>query len=240
MKKSAITGLFCFIFSFTFSQNNHFKWEEGLSVYDATFDTQKYSHKQISQIYDYLLNQAKGMFEVGHVWDIHQMQDSTKITELDSFYTTASEIYKTMKLPEGKFWSNLLEQRKTELNEWYKAETIFLQSFYNPSILLDKAYPDCYSTAQALNGTDEELLEAWKVLVEEQKKRNCCPEEVEKKYLAELSSEYHLLYGRMELSIYAWWNCRNKYIPYVNDDTGLIFKEFLALFLNVNEIEMED
>lgn len=153
-----------------FAQSGTYTWEEGMEIYHAKFDPKKYTVEEINLIHDYLVNSPSGLATYGEIWHIDQINDTIIPIQLDSFFTATLEVYKTIKLPEGEFWSNLLNRRRTELNEWYQAKSTFVRSFQHPEVLLDENYPDCQDIARTLNGTESQVLQAWRILVDEQKK----------------------------------------------------------------------
>lgn len=237
------TLLFVFFIGFlgnsAHSQTQVYVWEEGFTYFKGQFDPNKYSAADLDHILDYLVNNHPSMLTASDVWDISQT-DSVSTHDLDSVYHFNKSMLETMKVPEGAFWKELHAARVQELEEIYEAKKAMLVSFNDPSTLLTERFTPCEPIAKALNGTDAELLTAWDQLNEEQKKNNCCPEEVDKRYFAELTSEYSLKYARLHLTTYAWWNCINATIPHVVDEKGEHMKAFIKLFESTEAAFLED
>jgi len=232
---------FCLLLSVHFSnaQTDVFTWEEGMTKYSGTFDTKIHSKENLGRIYEYLVQSPTNIFEVATVWTINQM-DSTFLHPLDSVFQLNKSMLNSIVLPEGAFWKELKAKRMTELEQFYFAKRLEILSYTNPAILDNEKYSYCSTYARTLNGTEEELLETWKTLHEEQKKKNSSPETLEARYLSELSSENNLLYAKLNVTIYGWWNCVNEQLPYVHDSNGHIMKEFKKLFLQTEAHFFED
>ncbi len=221
------------------AQTDVFNWEEGLTKYNGTFDTKTNTKENLDRIFDHLIHTPASFFEIANVWAINQM-DSTFLNPLDSAYRVNKTILEQIVLPQGSFWKDLKTKRLTEMDQFYMAKRLEILSYTNPTILLNDKYSYCFQYAQALNGTDEELLFAWKMLHDEQKKTNSSPETLEARYLLELSSENSLLFAKLNVTMYGWWNCINSQLPYVNDTNGHFLKEFKTFFIKTEAHYFED
>ncbi len=239
MKRLLVFLLLLSSAQFAGAQTDVFTWEEGMTKYNGTFDPKIQSKENLGRIYDYLVEAPANIFEVATVWTINQM-DSTFLNPLDSVFRLNKAMLNSIVLPEGAFWKDLKAKRMTELEQFYFAKRLEILSYTNPSILDNEKYSYCSKYAHALNGTEEELLSAWKTLHEEQKKKNSSPETLEARYLSELSSENNLLYAKLNVTVYGWWNCVNEQLPYVQDSNGHIMKEFRKLFLQTEAHFFED
>lgn len=239
-----IRQLFCgtiilFLSVTTYAQTAIFTWEEGLKKHIGTYDTKTNTQENLRLIYEHLVNVPASFFEAGNVWTIHQM-DSTFLQPLDSVYEVNKAELNKIVLPESDFWKDLKQKRMTELEQFYLAKRLEILSYTNPQVLLNSNYSFCLLYAEALNGTEDQLLETWKTLHEKQKKNNSSPEVIEAQYLSELNSENSLLYARLNVTVYGWWNCINDTLPYVHDPNGRIMDEFKKLFIKTEAHFFED
>jgi len=239
MKRLSIFLFLLIVSPFAMTQTEIFKWEEGMKMYIGTFDSKTNSQENLSKIYSHLVQTPTNLFEVGNVWTINQM-DSSFLAPLDSVYLLNKNVLASIILPAGDFWKDLKNKRTKELEQFYATKRLEILSYTDPTVLLNKEFANCLEYAHALNGTDEELLGAWKKLHEEQKKNNGSPETLEARYLSELNSENSLLFAKFNVTVYGWWNCVNSQIQYVQDDNGHLAKEFRTLFLKTEAHFFED
>ncbi|WP_341902799.1 hypothetical protein [Fluviicola taffensis] len=226
--------LFPLLFSIlpAFSQQNIFKWGEGLTYYTGKFDPKKFNEKELDTIYNYLYNCHFEMMTVGNIWKIEQM-DTATTKSIDLYYTKTLHILETMRIPPGLFWDSLRIYRKKELFEVCQHNRLYILALKDPSVMYDYYHDECSQEIKALNGDSTQLLQAWFELKEKQKLTNCCPENLEKRYQAEYSSKNRLKYARYELMTYGWGNCMNQFVYYHSDDQR-IQPEFEKLFLHVD------
>lgn len=239
MKRLLFTLLLLLPFSSVFSQTDIFVWEDGPTKFTSSFDTKSQSKDNLDRIYDYLIQRPANLFEAGNIWTINQM-DSSFLAPLDSIYIHNKTVLNQIQLPEGAFWKELKAKRIVEMEQYYLAKRTEILSYTNPTVLLNKEYSNCLNYAQALNGTDQELLTIWKLLHEEQKKTNSTPEVLEARYLSELSSENSLLYAKFNVTQFGWWNCVNAQIHYLDEGHEQRIKEFKKLFIKTEAHFFED
>ena len=219
-------------------QTNVFEWGEGLTYYTGKFDTTKYSLKEIENIYNYLHTPSSEMLTIGNVWKIEQM-DTATTTPIDNYYKNTLHILETMHIPEGEYWDSLLMLRKRELYEVCNYNKLFILAIKDPKILFQHYHQECANEIKALNCDSTSLLNAWFELKERQKLNNCCPENVEKKYLSKFNSNNRLKHAKLELMIYGWGNCMNQFV-YHHTDYARIEEEFQKLFISVDREDEED
>ena len=163
--------------------------------------------------------------------------DTANVATTDAIYQNAIRVLNRMKRPHSSFWDSLVVHRKREWREVYEVKRVYIQAMTNSIFLLEHYRDECATTADVLNGSDAEILAAWHELVEIGKTKNCCPDNVERKYQDQLHSPDRMKYARLELLTYGWWNCMNQFI-YSHEDENIEL-EFQKLFFHI-EIEEED
>jgi len=235
--KVFLIGIVSFLSLFCSAQNDIYEWGEGLTSYKGRFDTAKYSYGQLDSIHRYLFNWPSDISGTCSIWKIEQM-DSVSTEKIDAFYTDRMNLYDNISVPSTEFWDSLIIYRKKELSDIYIASREYLIGFVNPSSLLNLDYLDCRKYSIAMNGGEEELLAGWDDLIDEMKKKNGYPEQLEARYQKKLESPFKLKYARLELMKYGWWNCRNQYI-YYHEDYYRIEEEFEKLFISVERFDEE-
>ncbi|MPM46133.1 hypothetical protein SDC9_92831 [bioreactor metagenome] len=219
------------------SQNNIYEWGEGMTFYKGWIDTTRISLNQIDSIHQYLFDWPMDILEATSIWKIEQM-DSVSTSKLDAFFVDRMSLYYSMTVPESAFWDSLVDFRIQELRSMYLAYSEFLKGFNDPEFLLDPSHPECEKYALPLNGNEESLLSAWRSLIDQMKENNGYPGLLESKYQEQLSSPDMLKYARLDLMRYGWWNCRNQYVYYHEDDNR-IEEEFEKLFIKVERFDEE-
>lgn len=230
IKKKLLFIIITLLPLFSKAQSNLFYWENGLDYCTGRFDSKKFTTKDLELIYRYLYQMDIDMFIVGNVWQIEQM-DTATTTALDTYYSKTLNILDSIKRPPGQFWDSLLVYRKKELHDVYTLKRLSILALKTPALLKKQFANDCFDEVTALNGTEQELLEAWRKQKERLKQENSSPEEVEEKWQKRYDSPNRLKYARLDL-MDDWWNCMNQFVFYYKNDIQLEL-EFRKLFISV-------
>lgn len=167
--------------------------------------------------------------------------NSIDIKALDKEYKELMIVLDTIKVVDTPFWKNFIETQKKERTKEYKLKKVSAMAYNDPSVLLEVDYEDktdCAKYAKALNADTETLLAAWKTWIDESKVTNGDPEGYVQRYYEKYNSSDRILYARIDLITFAWWNCVNQSINYPDDE--IIFTEFNKLFIRTDEFNCEE
>jgi hypothetical protein len=142
-------------------------------------------------------------------------------------------------LVKGEFWENL---RKEFLKKFdYQAEIERLESdaVKDPSVLKNSSYADyCKEYVDMLNGSDEELMEAWKNHAAFSAKHNTDPQRIMREFRKKANEPNWIEHARKELITYEWGQCitnlANEGKFYQLDDQA-IHGAFRKLFVKIDE-----
>ncbi len=209
-----------------------YSWITEACEYTGEYNPQVTSKEQLDNTYELwfgssLLNTDATVFEPE---DIKKLNTDTLTQE----YSNMMNKYKTMKIVSIPFWEKLKEKHIQELQEEYKLKKITIEAYSNPSILIKNEYTQyCTDYAKILaSNKPDEMLKAWKKLAEEQKLKNGSPDEFMKEFYIKYNSKDKLLYAKVELMAFGWWNCANEHITRTSRDST-DEQEFQKLFKNI-------
>lgn len=249
MKKTALIIIFSFfIFScvnkdknverkIALSKNSEttavFKWTTELCENTGTYNPKKYSEVQLKNTYDLWFTFSGVALETNS--NAHFIEDIKKLNiyKLMSEYIDKKALY-NRKIVSTPFWNKLKAEKLQELEDEYELKKITIEAYSNPLILLNNKYSKyCSEYAEVLSSNDTiELLKSWRNLIENLKSKNGAPEKFMEKYNEKYNSKDRLVYAKIELMTYGWWNCCNSKIKRV-DDYGSMGKEFNKLFIQI-------
>ena len=142
--------------------------------------------------------------------------------------------YRAMRVVPRPQWLKLKKLKIQEMEDDYRAKKLAITAFANPAVLLTTAYAgDCKKYARGLAAQNDSLiLQDWKSLVEERKHPNGFPEAYLAQFNAQSQSEDRLLYAKIDLLTFGWWNCANASIRRVEVSEKMV-GQFEKLFSNV-------
>ena len=210
-----------------------FTWTTELCENTGTYDSKKYSKEQLKNTYDLWFTFSGVALETKT--NPHSIEDINELSvaKLTSEYNAKKAYYNREIIP-VPFWNKIKQQRLQELEDEYELRKITIEAYTKPSNLLNNRFSkNCEEYARILSSKDTiKLLDTWKNFVEKQKDKNADPEKVMESFYTKYNSKNRILYAKIELITYGWWNCANSTISRINDD-GTMEKEFNKIFSNI-------
>lgn len=217
------------------SNNNKtavFKWDTELCSNTGEYDPQKYTEEELKNTCNLWGMRSSAYLNTDTTPT--SKADAEKLTrELTAEYNERKAFYNN-KIISSPYWERARKDKIHELEDTYELKKIAIQSYSNPSVLLNNRFSkNCTEYAKALISNDTILLlKTWNNLAEKQKKNNGSPEKFMERHLENYNSKNRIQNARQEIMTYGWWNCANATVYRVYDD-GTMEKEFNKLFTNV-------
>jgi hypothetical protein len=214
-----------------------YSWDSEMCHYTGRYNPRRYSKEALDNAYQLLYGSAMLTTNTS----VFRPEDVNKL-HLDSLtaeYTRNLRQYRTMRLLPQPLWQKLRQQSLQELEDDYRAKKLYIEAFADPAVLLaDPMSANCQRYIQGLAAhRDSLVLRDWQRFVEEQKQRNGY-DTYSERYNREFNSPDRLLYAKIDLLTFGWWNCMNASIRRVQP-TEKMFDEFTRLFTDV-KTECED
>lgn len=222
-----------------------FEWQSELCEHVGYYKPGHFTVKQLQDTYflQYTFNSVTALdtditIDNPELYNTAYIESSLK--KLENNYIQAAQKLKSLDVVPSKFWLEHKQLLLLELEELYKLQKLTLEAHINPGFLIGTVYADkCHDYVNALTSEDSTvLLEAWKNLVEFKKSQNGYPEKLEQEYQRKLKSKGRLLFARIDLMTYGWWNCANEQRKYVDgfNQEGQMSKEFNKLFNRIESV----
>ncbi|UOQ74922.1 hypothetical protein [Hymenobacter cellulosilyticus] len=213
-----------------------FVWEDDVCRYSGRYNPRKYTREQLENVRLLLYGSASletsGL--VHHPRNIGRLSLDTLTRE----YTRRMPVYRAMQVVNQPVWRTLKSQAIREMEEDYQAKKLSIQAYADPAVLLTTAYPSsCTRYVQGLAAHDDSLtLRDWHSFIQErirrEKKLSGGPEHYTQRYAEQQASPDRLLFAKVDLLTYGWWNCINESIHRV-EQTAELHKQFRQLFSSV-------
>ena len=215
-------------------ESNVFQWSDVVCTYKGKFDTSRYNKSQLEGTFRLCFFYG---FQTSTFANDVNMIDRLDVYALDNEYKELSEFLDTLTIVDHEYFKKIKRLRLQELKETYRFSRIRMQAYVYPEILLNEMYDeDCSKYAEILNGNSEQILQSWKNMFEEKFKGHPNAEKLRKSFMQKYNSFHGIIYGRIYLVNYGWWNCINKSIRHVNSEEQPYLK-FRQLF---NELTQEN
>ena len=245
MKKTsaAILVIFCFLTFLNlegYAQTKKFKWSYGLCEHVGTYDSTKYTEKQLFDTEKLTYQHPELSLSYDAAPNTLENIDKLDVKNLDAEYRKRLKEWENLDLVEGELWENLRQKYIENLKEDYQRSRVTVLAYKNPAVLREiKTLKICENqyTNPLIAGGDY-LLTTWLKLNLDQRAINADPERVKKEYEEKYASPDRLRYARLDVMRFGWWNCS----MYTNTDGSYScetdFKqdyteEFSKLFKNV-------
>ncbi len=218
-----------------------YEWVDELCSYLGRYDTKRYTKTEIDNCYKIIYGQYFYLSNSPSVYKISDIEDLNK-NDLTTEYLKKMNDIQKLKLPKESKWQEHKQNIIVYLNESYKMYSIcydaystldfkVLDGFWKTDDLL-KAY------SNALQGTDDELLETWERFTSKQAEKNGSPEKVWEDYRYMKNSQNWREHAKVQIMTFGWWNAANKYI---NTYEGYKYVEdFSKLFSSMKEMGCDE
>ena len=212
--------------------SNLFKFTTEVCENTGKFEKKLYTKSQIEGAY-FLWFEFSGLTSnfIKTPDDIKKLN----LTNLVNEYNGKLNYLENLKTVNNNFWKSLKIQRIRELNEEFEAKKIHILAYTDSKYLLQNRFSEhCKKYVSILNSENKSsIVKEWANLKETQKKNNSNPESLELKFQNQVNSNDKLVFAKINLIEFGWWNCINEMIFRVNDDNENIRKQFYKLFKTV-------
>lgn len=231
--------LFLFLFvvaaaSAVFAQSATFEWQDDFCTFRGTYDPSKISEARIRETRE-LIDFGVGLpLQTDQtVFDIKDL-GTLDVEALDAEYNTVRQKLESLRPFDNAYFRDLKQRHLKTLDASYRLKRITLLAHTKPiTLVFGNNHEECFSKwGRPVIEGGQSLLDAWRRLTDEQKKKNASPEGVEARYLSRFNSPQRDKWALVNVLGFGWWNCVNDSIPYVEND-GAADEEFKKLFTKV-------
>jgi hypothetical protein len=225
-----------------FAQDHVYKWDDVLCSFQGTYDPAKVSLKTIEdtkKLVDFGMGLPLQTDQM--VWDPKDLR-KLDVGALDTEYTSALKMLEDLKPANTEFFRDLKRRHIETLKKSYELKRVTLLAHSTPNVLkeLENSQGVCFEKwgLPVIVGGDE-LLNAWKGLLEEQMKVNGAPWRLKARFDERYASPQRDAWALIEILGFGWWNCVNGSIPYAEND-GTAEEEFKKLFTKVESLDCDE
>ncbi|AWH86484.1 hypothetical protein HYN59_15815 [Flavobacterium album] len=212
-------------------------WDTELCNQVGTFEKSKYTKLQLRNAYKLWftynalqINTRNVVFAPG---EYYSFDSKGQLEELEKEYKAKKAEYASMKLPPGKIWSALLQNRIKDLDATYELAKLDLEAISNPKVLLKNRFTKyCTEYAEALASDNTlQLMAAWGKLKAEKHMGGYTTKNFNR-YKNSLNYRMRIAAARTDLLTFGWHNCANRQIDHETPNVNYQ-EEFEKLFISV-------
>ena len=223
------------------AQVRTFKWDTEMCSFSGTYDASKYTEAQLrntSKLFkgEYKLTIYSAVFKYEDIGELD-------LIGLEKEYEQKHEELKSLDIVKSPYWESARQAQLRELEQVYQLRKTEMRAYSDPVALREyTAAPACnIKYAEPLIAGGEPLLNVWRELNIESRKRNADPEGRRKRFEAELASTDRLKFALVEVLTFGWGNCANLTVDYYEaGNDGTAQAEFKKLFKRVKTIYCEE
>ncbi len=224
----------------TAAQTGTFRWADESCRYSGVYNTSKITAAELKNT---LKLSLPGSYDLGTnttVWKYADI-DRLDVAALDREYKLKSAELAGLNIAKSEYWEGFRKRKLRELEQVYKLERTIMLAFRDQHALLDyKDAPECMTRfGEPLIKGGESLLNTWRVLNEEERKKNVEPDRLRRIFEQQSKSPDEFKYALLEVMTFGWSNCANDMIPYIEYD-GTPAAEFQKLFLSVHKLGCDE
>lgn len=236
MTSTAIASCILLLASTFQAQTSTFRWADESCRYTGTYNASKVTPIELK---DTLKLSMPGSYELNTnttVWKFADI-DRLDVTALEREYKLKSTELTALKIARSDYWEDFRKRKIAELEQVYKLERTIMLAYKDPHALYEyKDAPACMTRfGEPLIKGGDLLLNTWRTLNEEERKKNVDPERLRRIFEQQSKSPDKFKYALLEVMAFGWSNCANDLIKYVEYD-GTPAAEFQKLFLSVRKL----
>lgn len=225
--------LFTLIQSSVVAQLSTLHYEKVFCECHGEFDSLIYSRNQLNNTLDFLWNSE--YYEVdATAWYLSDLRtlNVEKVTKESAQFIS---FYENLEIVNDAFWKKIRGEKLIYYKKAALLREVTVKAYKDPQILLKyNAKNDLtmyYRKALIIGG--DLLVEAWKKVNEANKKDNGEPEKLQLEFEKKYNSENKMLYARLAVMNFGWWNSANDELPHYATEYDFNH-EFEKLLLNVD------
>lgn len=223
------------------AQVKTFKWDTEMCSFSGTYDVSKYTEAQLRNTSKLF----KGAYSLTTYPSVFKYEDIANLDPIgleNEFKQKHGEL-KSLDIVRSPYWESARQAQLRELEQVYRLRSIKMRAYHDPAALREyTAAPACnIKYAEPLIAGGDSLLNVWRELNVESRKRNADPERLRRRFEAELASEDRFKFAFVEVLAFGWGNCANASIDYVEaGNDGTAQEEFEKLFKRVKTVYCEE
>ncbi|KXK00714.1 MAG: hypothetical protein UZ17_ACD001002057 [Acidobacteria bacterium OLB17] len=215
-------------------QSLTFKWETELCEMTGTYNSKKVSKRRLTDTVKLMRQYSTlGLDTRATVFKPEDLP-SLDLAELDAEYKRKSSEVASLQVIASPYWQRQQQAKLTELKQSYELSRATMRAYTDPRALLEYPGVDQCKTkyARPLVTGGDALLNAWRIVNEDSRKKNADPTRLRKEFEWQLASSDRMKYALVEVMAFGWWNCANESIDYVQYD-GSQEREFEKQFKHI-------
>lgn len=226
--------LLLFGFYHASAQEATYRWYSPVCEYENTFDSTQFSREHISAT-DSLIGSLVSYRDLGIAIFSPEDKSRIDIDKMDSAYLARKNKLTSFRIPESQAWQKIRDSILVEVEQSYHLRRLYnstlmrrdYSSLNQLKLVQSDSILDYYS--KALNGTDDELNEAWELLTQQNAQRNMNPRSVIERQRRQRLMDNWKEHAEIFIMTFGWFNRADEFIQrYKNQYNEPEFKKFFT------------
>ncbi|QQS32704.1 MAG: hypothetical protein IPM50_13755 [Acidobacteriota bacterium] len=232
-----LSALFCFVLIAEVSgQTRTFRWSDMMCDYQGTYNSQKYTAKQLSDTVKLI---EPGSYSIS-VWaTVFHPRDLPLLSldKLNDDFREQQAAINALQIVNVPYFQRLREKKLEEMRQVYELSRVTIAAHSEPSVLRTYRGADACKAkyAEPLIAGGDALLRTWREVNERSRSVNSEPERLRRDFEEQVASPDKMKFALVEVMGFGWWNCVNETVFRVESD-GTAEKEFRKLFTRVRDL----
>ena len=216
------------------SDKGIFMWYTETQIYRGTFDTTKYTYKQIEGVYRLCQGhfgsyEKTGISDSRGVIDLTDIRKKSKDQIFKDFNVEKKEL-ENLQIIESNFWKKRKKKKLQELTDKYELQLITIKSYSDPKVLKGNRFSNlCHLYVDVANLKDTtELLDYWKDLFDKRYYGDIHVRHFndQNKTLSERFSN-----ARADIITFGYWHCTSSKLAELDKENASV--EFEKIFTDI-------
>jgi hypothetical protein len=217
------------------AQSKKFVWSDEICTFEGTY--RRYTEKQLENTFrlwysrDFVMDGYRGSISVAG------LLERRTTASLDAEYVRKSAALRDLEIVNVPYWKAFKQKKLKILEQDYRLARATVRAFQTPTALEEVKFAGaCVKRfAPPMLAGGDELLNFWRELNEEKRRKSDSPEILRENFESKIASTDKFKYAQEEILISDWWDCAGSMTARADDD-AVLYKNFRKLFRRVKRL----
>jgi hypothetical protein len=243
MKKAVflIVILFLGITAITAQIKKH-RWDSEFCTFEGTYNARNYTAAQLKNTLRLWATQDFDLDDMkATAFKIEDIPDLKTVEYLEADFRRKTDALQKLDIVKTPYWTEFKKRKLKSLEQQLALARNAVLAYTKPAELKKLTFADkCVGKfADPLIAGGDDLLNIWRAVNEDSRRKNADPERLRREFEAQSASSERIKYAQVEVITFGWWNCVNEFIDR-GDDYGVMEKNYRKLFTKIKEINCDE
>lgn len=224
------------------AQLKKYRWDEEFCTFEGTYNARNYTAAQLKNTHRLWTTQDFYLDDFNATaFKIEDIAKLPSVAYLEADFRRKTDALQRLDIVKTPYWSEFKKRKLKSLEQQLELARSAILAYTKPAEMKKLTFADkCVQKfANPLIAGGDDLLNLWRAVNEDLRRKNADPDRVRRDFEAQSASPDRFKYAQVEVITFGWWNCVNEYVDR-GDDYEVMAKNYNKLFTKVREINCDE